>query len=371
MQPNNNYSAWSTPQYTHTQFSALSPTERLRYFCQLAHLAPSTHNTQPWKFHIDPDNMVIEVSLDQNSVLPASDVAGRQSIISIGAAIEHIRIGAEYEGYAVTIHSASADKTSVRPVPKDPQHVSRVPIATIALSPQMNAPSHAESGRAGAIFSRKIMRAEYKRDQPIPNHVLEEIQSCVDTDTITFHTLTDPLRRQAIAEFQAQADGFVINNKKFSRELGDWLLENDTSSPVGMPGAGFGLDDTQAMRMHRALSGDIPLEPEDGLRFSLAGKEYIEKTPFIGVITTKGDTVDDWIHAGRAFERIALTFESHGISHAMHAGIVEVRLINRMFAATLGTLQSLQVLFRAGYVKKEEDLRRPHSPRLPLEAVLY
>ena len=65
-----------------------------------------------------------------------------------------------------------------------------------------------------------------------------------------------------------------------------------------------------------------------------------------------------------------LTLESLGISVAIHAGIVEVPLINRIFGAALGTFRKPAVLFRAGMVKNEKDKSRPHSPRLPIEDVL-
>ena len=59
------------------------------------------------------------------------------------------------------------------------------------------------------------------------------------------------------------------------------------------------------------------------------------------------------------------------ISYAVHAAIVEVRLVNRIFAATLGTFKPLATVFRMGYVKDLEIKEsRPHSPRLPIASVL-
>ena len=65
-----------------------------------------------------------------------------------------------------------------------------------------------------------------------------------------------------------------------------------------------------------------------------------------------------------------LTLESEGLSVAVHAGIVEVPLVTRMFGATLGTLRRPMVLFRTGWLKYPEQKNRPHSPRKPIEEML-
>ncbi len=162
----------------------------------------------------------------------------------------------------------------------------------------------------------------------------------------------------------------MINSKKFSRELGEWLLPNDTDSPVGMPGAGFGLQDAQATRLHEALLGKRDMEPEDGLRFSLAGKHGMEKSPCIAFLTVEKDDPAHWLETGKTMETMFLTFAAAGIQTAVHAGVVEVALINRMFAASLGTTRRISALFRAGYIKNKKDLERPHAPRLPVSNII-
>jgi hypothetical protein len=65
-----------------------------------------------------------------------------------------------------------------------------------------------------------------------------------------------------------------------------------------------------------------------------------------------------------------LTLEQYGFSAAIHAAIVEVSLVNKMFAASLGTTRRLTALFRAGKVKDKNNLNRPHAPRQALEEIL-
>lgn len=361
-----NYQIWKTTRHTSESFQNLSGYEQLKYLCILGHLATNTHNTQPWRFYIDTAQKKIDIYLDRSLVLPASDKVGRQSIISLGCSAENITVAAKYLGLKPKVElELNCKKEKVEPaVPSEP-------ILTRVASVYFESGKQSDNNETlfDAIFERKTIRAEYDPKIKIDENIIEQLKSLLDK-RLKLHAVTDSIRRQSVAEFQAQADGFVINSKEFSRELGDWLLPNDTKSCVGMPGIGFGLQDGQAQRLHLGLLGKQPLEPEDGLRFSLAGKAGIEKSPLVCFITSQSDEIADWFVAGRNFEKIFLYFTSLNFNIAIHAGIVEVRLINKMFASTLGTMRKILILFRAGKVLKKEDANRPHSPRLPIENVL-
>lgn len=363
-----NYDIWQINKLQPCQFALMSNFDKLKYLCCLAHLAPSTHNTQPWKFSIDSHNSKVDIFLDRTKILPASDVVGRQSLISIGCALEHFVIATKYLGPKPVINLSEINKRQTRPIKNKLEDQKNIHIASLNFIPAN--PNDDYEKLFKSIFTRKVMRSEFDPEKEIKQEIRQEIKKITDNQNIKLHLVSDRLRRLTIAEFQAQADGYVINTKKFSKELGDWLLPNDTASFVGMPGVGFGLQDGQAIRFHQALLGEQSLEPEDGLRFSLAGKVGIEKSPLIGFLTVQKDEPDQWIEAGQILERIFLTCENHGLSLSIHAGIAEVAIINKMFAATIGTLKRIVSVFRIGYVKNEKDQSRPHSPRLPLDEIL-
>ncbi len=352
--------------YNQTEFAGLPAPEKLRFLIAAGHFAPSTHNTQPWRFFLRPDAMRIDIYLHRAGVLPASDVRGRQAMVSIGCAIENIRTAAAYYGFAAAVEVVPLPKTSVAPSP-DVKSIPPLRVASLTLQPGA---SIRNEKVFRAIFARKVIRAEFDPAKTLPADIITRANAAILGTSITLHTITDPLRRLALAEFQGQADGFVINSPAFSKELGAWLLPNDTASRVGMPGNNFGLSDAQALRMHKGLLREAPLEPEDGLRFALAGKLGIEKSPLIAVLTGATDEPSSWISAGMALERLLLLCTSEGMATAIHAGIVEVALINRIFAATLGTTRRMLALFRVGYPKRAEDALRPFAPRLPIDDVI-
>ncbi len=363
-----NYAAWNIHCHTLDNFKKLLPRDQLLHLCALAHLAPSTHNTQPWRFVISETENSIQLYLDRATILPASDAAGRQSLVSCGAALAHLKLTAEYYGLNPNTTIAPIDKNLIKPFMDQDTAGQNIVLATIKLG--SGAPRLEYEKLVKSILKRKMVRAEFKPDQAVPTNILGELEPWADNEIVKLHLVTDTIRRLSMAEFQAQADGFVINSKKFSRELGDWLLPNDTTSYVGMPGIGFGLQDEEARRLHDGLLGEMALEAEDGLRFALGGKIGLEKSPLIGFITTKDDTPVSWLAAGEAFEKINLTLVAADINVAMHAGITEVPLIKKIFSMTLGTLRPITVLFRAGYLKNPADADRPHSPRLPLEKII-
>lgn len=360
--------AWHMPRRTLNEYVSLAKRDQLLYLCALGHLAPSSHNSQPWRFFVDEASSTITLYLDRRAILPQSDPTARQAVISAGCALENIMIGAA--------HYASPADCEYLPVQRplapcdqmSSDEEALVPLARVVVREH----GAVSSGHPlfESLFTRRTNRAEFDPEILLPEDIQKELVACADAVGTSFHAVTEHARRSMIAELQAQADAYVMNSPAFTKELGEWLLPNNSSSGLGMPGATFGLSDDQALRLHRGFKGETALEPEDGLRFALAGRIGMEKSPFIGFITAEHDAPDMWIAAGRTFERLALTLTRHGFSIAVHAGIVEVPLISKMFGLSVGIPHKVLMLFRAGKPKRHEDREPPHSPRLPLEKVI-
>src|SRR5829696_6437516 len=64
--------------------------EQWRAVVAAAGAAPSTHNTQPWRFVVEPD--AIHLHLDPSRALPVIDPTGREARISCGAALLNLRL---------------------------------------------------------------------------------------------------------------------------------------------------------------------------------------------------------------------------------------------------------------------------------------
>jgi hypothetical protein len=63
---------------------------QIKFLLRYAILAPSTYNTQPWKFKIEKNKLIIKP--DFTKKLPAKDPKNRELWISIGGMVENFRI---------------------------------------------------------------------------------------------------------------------------------------------------------------------------------------------------------------------------------------------------------------------------------------
>lgn len=103
------------------------PAADLRELVRLATLAPSGHNTQPWKFRVGAGSIRIYPDLTRR--VSVVDPDNRELWISLGSALENLLVAAAHFGYQseVTYHLAgtSADHIAVAlqktgPAPLDP-----------------------------------------------------------------------------------------------------------------------------------------------------------------------------------------------------------------------------------------------------------
>src|SRR5690348_9036607 len=101
-------------------------------------LAPSVHNTQPWRFGWNGD--VFELRADTTRGLTAGDPDGRELVISCGAALLNLRLALRKLGY----------EARVDPLPDvdDPGVLARV-------APQESAPADPVERRAYAAMLRR------------------------------------------------------------------------------------------------------------------------------------------------------------------------------------------------------------------------
>src|SRR5215831_14583707 len=95
---------------------ARSPEEISRFVVEAAVHAPSVNNTQPWWF--SSGDREISVHADVERRLGVADPAGREMMISCGAAVFTVRVALRYLGFVPTVR--------VLPDPDLPNLVARI-----------------------------------------------------------------------------------------------------------------------------------------------------------------------------------------------------------------------------------------------------
>src|SRR5437763_6178512 len=76
--------------------------ETVRSAIELAIQAPSIHNSQPWLWRMADRSL--HLFADPSRVLPATDPAGRDLMLSCGAVLHHARVAFAALGWASSVH---------------------------------------------------------------------------------------------------------------------------------------------------------------------------------------------------------------------------------------------------------------------------
>ena len=150
----------------------------------LACRAPSVHNSQPWHWIFEEgvsEEGVLRLFLAEHRVPHATDRTGRESVISCGAALDHLRVAAAAAGWQAEIARF--------PNPNDLTH-----LATVEFTPQ-DFVTDAHRGRADAILNRRTDRLPFHPPQGWA--VFEPIlRSTIDPDKAMLYVLSDAVRPQ-------------------------------------------------------------------------------------------------------------------------------------------------------------------------------
>jgi nitroreductase len=326
-------------------FSKISNREKVLFLLRFAILAPSSHNSQPWKFDVTENS--IGLFADRNRRLKDSDKNDRQLFISLGCAITNILVAVDYYGLKAAV--------TYMPDLNDDAYAARIDFSFEGK----NVPS-AKNHLIFSIPQRVNNRNRYTAVMPNETF-LSEINKLQD-ESLTIMRISDRSHRERLAEVALAAGVFAMEDTYFRRELSHYVKSNMTRSHVGMPAFGMGIPTPVsffAPRMIRFFN-------MNKISFKNDEKLLKEFTPMFCVIATRDDGAMAWIKAGEAYERISLFACRSGLSTAVWAAPIQIGQYYRDLQSILGTEFRPQMFFRVGYAQK----MTPHSPRIPVERLL-
>ncbi len=335
-----NYKPWAID---YRDFHALTDAEaRLRFLINFAVLAPSSHNSQPWRFSVSGNS--IKLFEESARALPESDKNGRQLFLSLGAALENLVRAADFYGYA----------TEVRYFPSDTDGAVAEAVLTEAGEPS------SDEAMIKAIITRHSNRNAYSL-RSLPEEFLLKIKSLAP-EGFRIYVIEDKKLKDKIAAVVSDAIIEAMDDRGFRRELSLYVKNNITKSKVGMPMFGFGMPTPPSL-----------LAPQLLKRFNLnrltrSQDEILlkEHTPYFIIIASERDGKEDWLKAGQVFESIALLAEKPGIRTAPQAAAIQIGDHFKRLQKTLGTGLRPQLFFRMGH----GDQIPLHSPRLAADEVI-
>jgi nitroreductase len=309
--------------------------ERLLFLLRYAVLAPSSHNTQPWKFRIRESE--IEVYKDLSRWLKVADADQRELHISIGCALENLLIAAEHFGFGQNV--------VYLPETGHDEHV-----ATVQLVPDGEPTVYRRPELFDAIITRSTSHKSFE-NRAIPETERAWLGDCCAEQAISLWLTDDARIKQQVDELIVRADAQQFANPEWREELGHWL--------------GQGVFGTSWMMSKLGQLAVTYLDMSKGV--ARKDSELLESAPMIGAITSEQNAVDTQIQAGQVFERIALTATVLGIRVHPMSQILEFPELKEELVRLLPNPELVpQHAFRLGYAAAEDE----HTPRRPLDEVL-
>lgn len=309
------------------------PVERLVYY---ARLAPSSHNSQPWKFVVGESE--IDVFADLHGWLRVADPERRELHVSLGCAIEAIRLAADYAGFGSVL--------SYFPLEHDSTLIARIRIAF--GGPKREMP-------AGALLEHMIARRTSHRMFDPTHAVNDEDRKALyrgfEVGDVSLHFLQESASRLVLAELERKADVQLFANPAYREELAHWVGE-------GLLGTNW-----LVSKLGQLAVGHLPV----GGQVAGGDAARLASAPLIGLLTTRHDHPLDAVQAGEAYMRIALMAECKAIRVQPVSQVLEVPEIRAEVSKLFGLGDRVaQHLFRIGYAEADTG---PHRRR-PLESML-
>jgi nitroreductase len=298
----------------------------LRMAADRARLAPSVHNSQPWRLDLFADRL--EVRLDTARRLPVLDPTGRDLVLSVGAALLNARVG--------LAAGRAGEEVSRFPDPARPDLVA-------VLRPVAYPPAAALAALDPLVPLRRSHRGVFSGGAP--EQLVEELEAAAAAEGADLVPV-DRSQRPAVARLARAAADAQDADSDHRRELRSW-----TSRPPGQRdgvqveprwvGRRGGDELTlRTFRPDRSPAGALP--PAGPLPPGAADPETLL------VLATAGDEPVDWLRAGEALERVLLAAVRRGWQVGLATQPVEVPVTRAELGALVTPGRSPHVLLRIG-----------------------
>jgi hypothetical protein len=316
--------------------SALPIQEQLRFFLQYAILAPSSKNTQPWRFSVAGNT--VSVFADVRRQQPVADKSGRELYISLGCALENLLVAAEQFGYG---HEARYF----------PHPGMRELAATVAFHPGGTSSTHRSGISLQTIRDRRTQHGRYT-DLPVSENARLRLLSCCGDLGLRVDLTDDPAVRSRVVELNLHADEMEFADPNFRKELGVWVRQGAFGTP----------------RLLSWLGGLLLPRMNVGRTVAVRNAELLSSSPLVGIISTRADDREMQVRTGQALERLWLHATVQGIALQPMSQALQIPSLRTELAQVIPDSGWVpQQMFRLGYARHSP---RQHTPRRSVDEVL-
>jgi nitroreductase len=316
------YSAWNVEEYDFPRHGMLG--EKLKFLLNYAILAPSLHNTQPWKFAVHGN--AIRVFADRTRHLQVADPNARELYISIGCALENLLTAATYFGLGANV--------TYFPDPKDEAWIATISFGETGITVSLN-----DQECFHSIPLRHTNRQIYV-NKPLNDRDVHRLRGCLHKENITLQLTDNPVIKQAIDGLVISADITQFADPDYRDELNQWITQGEFGYRWLIARVGQ-LATTYLASHHK------PTKPD---------ADTVLNAPVLALLSTNSDDRLAQVKTGQVFERIALNATALNIGIQPLSQILQVGElkpeVSKLF--TEGAAFP-QMAFRLGYTDVAQD----------------
>ncbi len=330
-------------------FSSLSSTEeKIEFLLNFAVLAPSTHNTQPWKFKIKSSSC--EIYIDTKKVLTASDKSGRNLYISLGACIENLLIASKYLG----VYSDIAYFTN-RPAD---EKVCEVFFKQLSSNKSQIDESYADMFRA---ISKRVTYRGFYLPKKIPKHIISSVEGMNNSKGIKIRVLTSKKDILSFSKLAEEGIKTIYGEKEFREEMSSWINPNNSARKEGIPG--------YALNLPLFVSLLFPTVMKYFNLSKIIAKinaKSVNSMAGVCIVSSEKNDCSSWLQVGMVSQRIFLYLVTKDIFSYITVAAVDVGNVYLKVADLVNCKHRPQFSFGIGYAN---GLKR-NTPRLNLHSKL-
>lgn len=296
-----------------------------------ATLAPSSHNTQCWKFRAEDSRITIVPDLARRC--PIVDPDEHHLFVSLGCATENLAHAALAYGLMANARFDAG--------------------ASDAVAIDLDATKALASPLFQAINERQCTRGDYD-GKPLTLAELRLLEQAARGNGVRVLLLAARSDMEKVLEYVVSANTAQMGDPAFVAELTSWLrFSNDEAVRTG-DGLFSGSSGNPALPRWLGLQMMRLFFTPKGENERYA--RQIRNSAGIAVFVSDANDKAHWVETGRCYERFALQATTLGIRNAFLNQPVEVGAIRPQFASVLGL----------GNLRPDLVVRFGRGPALPL-----
>jgi nitroreductase len=296
----------------------------LRKAVASAILAPSIHNTQPWRFVLRDD--ALEMFADRRRQLAVLDPSGRQLHLSLGCALFNARVSLSAAGYGGAV--------SRLPDPSRPDLVARITLGEYR-------PHDAEIAALAPALSRRQTNRRKFTDESVPAKLVDNLVAAASAEGAALHEVRSEDDRMTIARLSQRADAAQNADAAYRAELRAWTTTDpdrrDGVRAAAVPHVdGSAQDDVPIRDFDSQGAGWLPAQTRSSTRQCLL------------LLGTAEENAKAWLRGGEALERVWLQTTRAGYVAGIFTQPIEVTSVRSELRRELRLSMHPHALLRIG-----------------------